>query len=107
MPARPPVGETVQFASWLCLSRADADRAGAAARQLQQQLAAYLVTVRAASAAPPAAGEGRQPPTPSIGSPTCSAGLTREEKIWRASLGDGELAAPSASGTPTQPGTDR
>lgn len=30
--------------------------------------------------------QARQPPTPSICSPTCSAGLTRERQSWRNSL---------------------
>ncbi|MGJ7555921.1 DUF2514 family protein [Variovorax sp. RB3P1] len=42
----------------IAAARADADRAGGAARQLQQQLTAYRAAVRAASAAPPAAQGG-------------------------------------------------
>jgi hypothetical protein len=45
----------------IAAARADADRAGGAALQLQQQLAAYRAAVRAASAAPAAAEGG--PPT--------------------------------------------
>lgn len=44
----------------IAAARADADRAGGAARQLQQQLAAYRAAVRAASAAS-AAAQGRAP----------------------------------------------
>jgi hypothetical protein len=44
----------------IAAARADADRAGAAALQLQQQLTAYRAAVRAASAAP-ATTEGRAP----------------------------------------------
>ncbi|WP_339091854.1 DUF2514 family protein [Variovorax paradoxus] len=42
----------------IAAARVDADRAGDAARQLQQQLAAYRAAVRAASAAPAAAAGG-------------------------------------------------
>ena len=56
---------------------------------------------------PPLPPEGRQPPTPSICSPTCSAGLTRERENWRASLMTAAPLAPSASGTSTPPGSDR
>jgi hypothetical protein len=42
----------------IAAARADAARAGGAARQLQQQLAAYRAAVRAASTAPAAAGGG-------------------------------------------------
>lgn len=42
----------------IAAARADADRAGGAARQLQQQLATYRAAVRAASSAPTAAEGG-------------------------------------------------
>ncbi|WP_339091098.1 DUF2514 family protein [Variovorax paradoxus] len=42
----------------IAAARADADRAGDAARQLHQQLATYRAAVRAASAAPAAAAGG-------------------------------------------------
>lgn len=42
----------------IAAARADADRAGGAAHQLQQQLTAYRAAVRAASAAPTAAEGG-------------------------------------------------
>lgn len=61
------------------------DDAATAARGLQNQLAAYRVAVHA-SQRPPLSAEARQPPTPSICSPTCSAGLTRERENWRESL---------------------
>lgn len=44
--------------------------------------------------------EGRQPPTPSICSPTCSAGLTRERENWRQSLTNAVPLAPSVSAGP-------
>lgn len=47
---------------------------------------------------PPLPQEGRQPPIPSICSPTCSAGLTRERENWRASLMNEAQRAQSASG---------
>ncbi len=52
---------------------------------------------------PPLPLEGRQPPIPSICSPTCSAGLTREREIWRESLTNAAPPAPPASGIPTLP----
>lgn len=47
--------------------------------------------------------EGRQPPTPSICSPTCSAGLERELENWRASLMNAAPPARSASEAQTPP----
>ncbi|ADU36240.1 hypothetical protein Varpa_2032 [Variovorax paradoxus EPS] len=52
---------------------------------------------------PPLPKEGRQPPTPSICLPTCSAGLTLERENWRGSLMKGVPPAPPVSGTPTRP----
>lgn len=51
---------------------------------------------------PPLPKEGRQPPTPSICSPTCSAGLMLERENWRASLMNAAPLAPSASDTWTR-----
>ncbi|CAA2107604.1 hypothetical protein VVAX_04316 [Variovorax paradoxus] len=51
---------------------------------------------------PPLPPEGRQPPTPSICLPTCSAALTLERERWRESLMNAGPPAPSASGTPTR-----
>ncbi|SEF19480.1 hypothetical protein SAMN03159371_00153 [Variovorax sp. NFACC28] len=49
---------------------------------------------------PPLPPEGRQPPIPSICSPTCSAGLTRERENWRQSLTNAVPLAPSVSAGP-------
>ena len=48
---------------------------------------------------PPLPLEGRQPPTPSICSPTCSAGLMLERESWRASLMNAAQQAPLARDT--------
>jgi len=52
---------------------------------------------------PPLPQEGRQPPIPSICSPTCSAGLTLERESWRASLMNAAPPAPSASAGQARP----
>lgn len=52
-----------------------------------------------APAIPPLPPEARQPAMPSICSPTCSAGLTRERESWRRSLTSG--ASPANSAKPT------
>lgn len=49
---------------------------------------------------PPLPVEGRQPPIPSICSPTCSDGLTRERESWRESLINAAPPAPSVNATP-------
>ncbi len=46
--------------------------------------------------------EARQPATPSICSPTCSAGLTSAREIWRKSLTSEALPAGSASAVTTR-----
>ena len=46
---------------------------------------------------PPLRPETRQPATPSICLPTCSAGLTRERESWQKSLTNAASPASSAS----------
>ncbi len=46
--------------------------------------------------------EARQPATPSICLPTCSAGLTSARESWRRSLTSGALPASSASAVMTR-----
>ncbi|ETP64874.1 hypothetical protein BDSB_05580 [Burkholderia dolosa PC543] len=48
---------------------------------------------------PPLPPEARQPATPSICLPTCSAGLTSARENWRKSLTSGALPASNASAT--------
>lgn len=55
-----------------------------------------------ALAIPPLPPEARQPTTPLICSPTCSAGLTREREIWQKSLTSGASPGASASATTTR-----
>lgn len=51
---------------------------------------------------PPLRPEARQPVTPSICSPTCSAGLTRERESWQRSLTNAASPASSASAVTTR-----
>ncbi len=55
-----------------------------------------------AQSIPPLSAEARQPETPSICLPTCSAGLMRERENWRASLTGGESPAGSVSAVTTR-----
>ena len=56
---------------------------------------------------PPLPQEGRQPPTPSLCSPTCSAGLMRERENWRASLMNAAPLARPANAGLARPSPDR
>jgi hypothetical protein len=83
-------------------------------KSLQQRLLLVTLTVllqacasRLPPSSPPAVAppripalspEARQPPTPSICSPTCSASLTIEREAWRRKLIDGASPGLPASG---------
>lgn len=51
---------------------------------------------------PPLRPEARQPATPSICLPTCSAGLTRERESWQRSLTSDASPASSANAVTTR-----
>lgn len=53
-------------------------------------------------AIPPLRPEARQPATPSICSPTCSAGLMRERESWQRSLTSEASPASSANAATTR-----